>query len=117
VREEKEYGKREERFVGQSSVVFGSSLSFVNSIQKTKKKKQKREEREKTYRSGVDGEAGASLGGNSGGLKVNLLCFNSASVKERRRERVRTRSITDKKKKRDPREKDNTREKKKTGGG
>jgi hypothetical protein len=51
-------------------------------------------------RSGVDGEAGASLGGNSGGLEVNLLRFKSASVKERREERQCV-SIADVKKKRD----------------
>jgi hypothetical protein len=69
-KKKKEYGKREERFVGQSR-------SFVNSIQNKKKQNrgEREREREKTYRSGVDGEAGASLGGNSGGLEVNLLMF------------------------------------------
>ena len=82
---EKKKRIREERRAVRRSVSF-----FCELYPKQKKTKQRRErEREKTYRSGVDGEAGASLGGNSGGLEVNLLCFNGASAKERRREAER----------------------------
>jgi len=87
----------------------------VNSIQNQEKKNKTEErEREKTYRSGVDGEAGASLGGNSGGLEVNLFqkCERKRETK-RGSERLSIKQIYVKKK-RDPREKDN--EKIKNGG-
>jgi len=79
-----------EKSVRQSRL-FSWVVSFFRELYPKPRKKNKREfEREKkTYRSGVDGEAGASLGGNSGGLEVNLLRFKSAIVKERRRESVR----------------------------
>ena len=54
---------------------------FVNSIQNNPTRYTKRE----TYRSGVDGEPGASLGGSSGSLEVDL--FVRATILERGRER------------------------------
>jgi len=107
---------RRKKNTGREKSVVRRSVSFFRELYPKPRKKNKREfEREKkTYRSGVDGEAGASLGGNSGGLEVNLLRFKSASVKERREESQCV-SIADVKKKRDDptREKDN--EKKKGG--
>ena len=103
MREEKRIREERRAFVGQS-------LSFVNSIQNQEKKTKERRERNKTYRSGVDGEAGASLGGNSGGLEVNLLCFKRARVKKRRRESERVKRRYEKKT-RSEREKDNEKKK------
>jgi len=54
---------------------------FVNSIQNNPTRYTKRE----TYRSGVDGEPGASLGGSSGSLEVDL--FVRATIHWRGEER------------------------------
>jgi hypothetical protein len=94
---------RRKKNTGREKSVVRRSVSFFRELypKHTKKKQKRVKEREKkTYRSGVDGEAGASLGGNSGGLEVNLLRFKSAIVKERREERQCV-SIADVKKKRD----------------
>ena len=55
---------------------------FVNSIQNNPTRYTKRET---TYRSGVDGEPGASLGGSSGSLEVDL--FVRATIRWRGEER------------------------------
>ena len=57
------------RVVSKKEIAF----CFVNSIQNNPMRYKKGHPGTRTYRSGVDGEPGASLGGSSGSLEVDLF--------------------------------------------
>ena len=114
IREERRAVRRSVSLVVFSGVRLVLSVNSIQNQEKKNKTEEREREREKTYRGGVDGEAGASLGGNSGGLEVNLFqkCERKRETKGGS-ERLSIKQIYVKKK-RDPREKDN--EKIKNGG-